>query len=268
MKDQRYEAIKHYARKKKEFTIEDLSRQLNVSVTTIRRDVTALAKEGLLCKRYGRILWSGDEMPPVQEEILSQPSRDSSATREEELRMARAAANLIEDNDCIYIESGSFCFPSLIKLIDKDNVTAVTSDLQIALCLLKNERLNTIVLGGYVWRGSYLLYGDITERALAGMHFHKYFTLPGSISESGDVMYFDAHTSSLRNALRQISEKTVLIAPKDRMGRTAFLKIGSLNDCSVIITNSSPEELPIPGDESTQVISVAEQEPPHSSPSL
>lgn len=257
MKDQRYEAIKLFASKKKTFTIEELATQLNVSITTIRRDVAVLAKEGSLKKYYGKIVWNGDvaddqegNMPPNVPQVLGK-------NRDIEIQLARAAADLVQDNDYIFIESGAFILPYMAKFINKKNVTAVTSDLQIAISLLKNERLNTIVLGGHVWRGSYLLYGDITERALMGMRFNKYFTLPGTITDAGDIMYFDAHTSGLRHLLRSISEKTIVIVERKRVGRSAFLKIGTLNECSTIVTDCPTQELPPISNSEVTIISLS-----------
>lgn len=252
MKDQRYESIKIYAKKKKRFTIQELADELNVSITTIRRDVTALAKEGYLTKYYGRIVWNGDS----PQDNLSSDDEMMANSRDEEIQMAHAAAELVEDGDYIFVESGAYFFPLFIKFINRKNVTAVTSDLQLAQCLLKNELLSVIVLGGYVWRGSYLLYGDITERSLGEMHFNKYFTMPGAIPDTGEVMYFDAHTGGIRNLLRKVSEQTILIVPKTRIGRSGFLNIGTLDNSDVVITNSPPNNLPPISNDKVKIIFV------------
>jgi len=257
LKDQRYEAIKVFAQKRKQFKIEELAEQLNVSITTIRRDVSALAKEGHLIKRYGKIIWNEQN----SSDDISSEKLVFNNSREDELLMAHAAAALVEDGDYIFVESGSYCFPAFIKLINKKNVTAVTSDLKIAQHLLENQSLNTIVLGGYVWKGSFLLYGDITERELSNMHFDKYFTFPGAISTSGEVMYFDAHTGGIRTLLRKLSDKTIILAKASRVGQNAFLSIGNLSDVDIIVTDCPLDELPPISNDHVTVISVSKNNP-------
>lgn len=246
MNDQRYESIKHYASTHDSFTIEELSKQLNVSVTTIRRDVAFLAKQGLVTKYYGKIVWNGTDKAQAHDkkDVTAESRGSAKAEKSMETRMARAAAALVEDNDYIFIESGAYVSALMAKYITKKNVTAVTSDLQIAISLLQNESLNVICLGGHAWRGSYLLYGDITERALSGMHFNKYFTLPGAITNNGDVMYYDSHTGGMRKLLRQVSDTVIVFSIKMRLGRSAFLTIGCVDDCDIIIAESPKEEFP------------------------
>jgi len=237
MKKQRHEAIKLYATNNKVFSIPEIADQLDVSVSTIRRDVEKLVQEGYLIKRYGSIMWNST--PMVNEFKYYEEISESFTTKE---AIAKKAAELVADNDFIFIDSSStLC--NMVKYLDQRNVTVVTADLKIAIELLKKENLTVIVLGGYAWPGTYTLSGDITEKAVEQMHFLKYFTTPGAISESGDVMYYNIQTSNLRKKLRQLSMKTYVIVEKERFLKTAFITVGKLDDYDCVITDCAADEI-------------------------
>ena len=87
----------------KSVTVQELTDELGVSESTIRRDITALSREGKLIKVFGGAV-ALDE-PPSSEE-LSVIVKES-INKDEKLRIAKYAASLIMPGDYVFIDSGT-----------------------------------------------------------------------------------------------------------------------------------------------------------------
>ena len=87
----------------KSVTVQKLTDELGVSESTIRRDITALSREGKLIKVFGGAV-ALDE-PPSSEE-LSVIVKES-INKDEKLRIAKYAASLIMPGDYVFIDSGT-----------------------------------------------------------------------------------------------------------------------------------------------------------------
>ena len=77
---------------------EALAEQFQTSEVTIRKDLTALEKSGLLLRRYGGAI-------ALPQEIVANSNEKSDSLRK--MAIAQAAAKLIKDHNRIIIDSGA-----------------------------------------------------------------------------------------------------------------------------------------------------------------
>ena len=81
--------------------IKDLAAELNISLSTVRRDVAALEQEGsVIVMRGGAVKYKAEDFdePVVKKKLIHS---------EEKEIIARKAAALVEDGDCVYVDSGT-----------------------------------------------------------------------------------------------------------------------------------------------------------------
>lgn len=215
--------------------ISDLAAHLGVSESTVRRDVEQLRRENRIAQNYGFIVPVGDSA-----NLYDDPALRQNVNMQVKTALAEQAAALVEDNDVIYIESGT----TLVKMAGKitaKNVTAVTSDIYIAVELSRIKGITVISTGGYIHSQSALMLGDIALHALRNLRFHKCFTSPGGIAEDGSVTYYNIQASEIRRQVFSASRQVILVAEKEKFARSAFVCDLTLPEVDVLITDGAPD---------------------------
>ena len=126
----------------KSVTVQELTDELGVSESTIRRDITALSREGKLIKVFGGAV-ALDE-PPSSEE-LSVIVKES-INKDEKLRIAKYAASLIMPGDYVFIDSGTTT-EYMIDYITEKHATYVTNAVSHAKDLVR-KGCKVLLIGG------------------------------------------------------------------------------------------------------------------------
>ena len=101
--EERYATILRILKEKQAVTVPELTRALCTSESTIRRDLTALHKRGMLYKVYGGATSIDSNYTAMEEDM---PTKSSRCT-EEKIAIARRAASLVTRKDFVYIDAGS-----------------------------------------------------------------------------------------------------------------------------------------------------------------
>ncbi|MPY81591.1 MAG: DeoR family transcriptional regulator [Actinophytocola sp.] len=117
-----------------------LAGDLGVSVSTIRRDLAALAGRGQVMRTYGGAVHS--------DAVVEKSWHDKElAYRAEKAAIARRAAELVQPGDTVLLDAGTTAGRLAHYLKDRDDVTVVTNGLS-ALFVLADSTADVIVLGG------------------------------------------------------------------------------------------------------------------------
>lgn len=234
-KNNRFVKIEEFAARHSAVTIAELAEYVGVSEATIRRDVTELIERGLLVRRYGSVSLAD----PRREQTYFENRRNQDVQIKQAL--ARRAAELVRDGDTIFIESGSTLY-YMVQYITANNVLAATADVSIAVELAKRTNIQTLMIGGYIWKGSYSVTGEFIEPMLEKLSFNKYFTSPACVGKNGELMYYTIQTSGLRELVAERSEETIVVADSSKFGRTGFVTNGNLSDIQILVTDRVPED--------------------------
>ena len=132
---ERYKNILDYLAERDAATVSELAQATGTSESTIRRDLVALDKEGRLRKVYGgaaainRTEGINEDEVKIREVMMP----------EEKEQIAAYAAQLINNDDFIYIDSGTTT-SRLIEHIGNTNATFVTNGIIHAQKLLSKEK--------------------------------------------------------------------------------------------------------------------------------
>lgn len=126
---ERRERILELVRANGAMALRDIATQVRASEVTVRRDVRALEAEGLIDRRRGGAALPGrlgHEQSYAQKTRLAAP---------EKLAIAKAAAQLVEDDDAVVLGAGSTTEALARELIGRQNLTVVTNSLLVAQVL-------------------------------------------------------------------------------------------------------------------------------------
>ncbi len=235
-KNKRIQEIEKFILAHKIATIADIANFLEVSESTARRDVEVMVQCGMVIQRHGSIL-SNNYKGQGSEYFWQRKSENV----EKKVIIGQYAAKLIPDNAAIFVEGGT-TLQEMVKQITTQNVSVVTPDLTIAMALAEKENVTTIVLGGYIWRGTYMLIGELAEQNIKKMHFTHYFTSPGAITTEGNLVYYNIQTSSIRKQAMTMAKSLIVLADSSKFGKTGFIENGTLANADVLVTDYLPDE--------------------------
>ncbi len=123
--EQRRDRLLELVRVRRFASLPELAERLDVSESTVRRDLDQLEKQGSAQRIHGGVLYTGAS-PKLPHFDAQQP-----AQWEQKRRIAAAAAGLIEDGDTILLDGGSTTY-ELARLLVGRPLHVVTTSLPVA----------------------------------------------------------------------------------------------------------------------------------------
>jgi len=221
----RRQMILDYMSGKEVVYLKDISEFLNSSISTIRRDLGSLEKEGLV-----KLLNGG--AATLQSRSYDLPvAKKSQINIEAKEIIAQKAADLVEDGDVIYIDSGTTTI-IMMKFLKKKKITIVTSGLAFPRDQLTPD-IKLIYLGGELLVDLESLVGTITEKQLLSMYFDKAFIGANGYCDQG-VFTFDLREARKKEIVMNQSRKAYLLVDTSKEGKRGFARAFGLEDCILI----------------------------------
>ncbi|SHG08191.1 transcriptional regulator, DeoR family [Flavobacterium segetis] len=209
----------------------DLCETHNVSAVTIRKDLNYLENEKLLHRMHGgaskKALYAFERNIDDKEEMQV----------EQKKQIAEEALKYISNSDYIILGSGSniHYLSQIIKGFHK--LTVLTPSLKVSLELCKEERVDTIQLGGDIRNSSTSAVGPIAEAILSQFSCNKLFLGTDGVHLEFGLSTSNALEAHLNQAMIDVAEKVIVLADSTKMNIRGFGKICNLNKIDVLITD-------------------------------
>ncbi|QEK12526.1 DeoR/GlpR transcriptional regulator [Crassaminicella thermophila] len=215
--------------------LHQLTETFNVSIYTIRRDLTALEKNGLLKKTHGGAVRveKSKWIPSIEE--------GKTEALNEKKKIAIKAAQFVDDGDTIML-MGSMISLLMIPIIKDKNITVVTNSLDVAKELSQIPNIETIVIGGRIknYKGNIL--GSRAINDLKNYHFDKAFIPCAGIKEDTGISTSTIDSSDFLKAVIDSSRKNIVIADYRKIGRITFANVCQLDKIHVLITDDKADK--------------------------
>jgi len=228
--DERRDKILELLQKDGRVLARDLADLFDMSIDSIRRDLTIMEEKGLLKRTHGGAI----PATKVRAAPLPPPLRYQEPSPQQQA-IAKYAASLIQEKDTVYIGSTSI-HHAMIPFLPDLSFTIVTNSIKVADALKDKESIDVYLVGGKVKNS-----GSITD-ALA-YTFMKQFSLDkcfitgGGISKNG-VSTSTPEVASLSSAVVEISRKTICLASPEKLGIDSFVKVVPVTAIDLLITSS------------------------------
>lgn len=239
----RQEAIIDILNKTKSASFKKLSDELNVSISTIRRDVLELEKQYPISITRGGAVYT--ENKRASGTGFNNDADDSNTEYEISLaNIGSKAINLINDGDTIIIDGGftSYQLAEAIKNSPDDlRISVITTSLDVAYALKdKIPSMNLIITGGE-FRGKYRsLTGLLAEDAIKKIKVNKAFISVSGITEEGFYTSMMSEVT-LRQCVCNISEQIIIMAHDKKFSNNSGFFVAPLEKINKIITNNKVE---------------------------
>ena len=227
---ERRQLITELIRKQRVVRLGDLCDRLQVSESTVRRDLQALEEEGVLKRSYGGATALGPAQVPGRDLGAMAPS-------DEERRIGAAAAGLIAAGETVFLGSGSTAMAVAEALAGRAGITVVTHALNVATHLTFHSQLTVIVTGGQVERGETALLGRLARLTLGELRADRAVIGVGGIQVPDGLTADSLPESELLRAAIDLVPRVTVVAPAAKWGHVGPAFLAPLEAIDTIVTS-------------------------------
>ena len=228
---QRRQAILAAVRAEDAAAADDLARQFDVSVETIRRDLRALHSEGLLERVYG-----GATRPSGRSDEGSFTARSS---RNVDLKRAIAAlaASLVEPDDTIVIDVGTTALEVARMLPAAFRGRVLTNSVAAAMALGDRPGIDLLLCGGQVRAGDGACSGAHAEAFFDEFYADKAFLGSGGVHAAAGLTDYYPPEVVVRRTIIAHTASSYVLADSSKLGTIAVHRVCALDSITAVVTD-------------------------------
>ncbi|MCX4801003.1 DeoR/GlpR family DNA-binding transcription regulator [Streptomyces sp. NBC_01214] len=230
--ERRHEILR-LAREAGSVDVLSLADRFQVTAETVRRDLTALDRSGLLRRVHGGAIPAGrlDFEPDLTE-------REATAA-DEKHRIAAAALTELPDGGSVVLDAGS-TIARLAAAIPVDvALTVVTHALPVAARLADHTGIDLHLVGGRVRHRTRAAVDAWALRAYAEIRADVLFLATNGFTEAeGGLTTPDLGEAAVKRAAMTAARRVVLLADSAKAGQEHFARFGSFADVDLLITDT------------------------------
>ncbi len=172
--ESRQEKILQMIRESGKISVRQLYDTFGMSVVTIRNDLILLEEQGLIIRTHGGAIAVQDKDTKDEGTITPFDLREEN-NFDIKQRIGKAAAELVNDGEVIFIDGGTTASEMRHYLKDKRDITIITPSIVVTYWLAVTTNLNVYVLNGFFRRSSYSTTGIPAMDFLADWNLSKAF---------------------------------------------------------------------------------------------
>lgn len=239
LQSKRFEIILNKLKKKGEVQVTTLSKELNISESTIRRDLLDLHLQGKLVRVHGgatlgdvKQIFSDSYELQMEERMMLQP--------EEKKKVAKQAEKFIQDGQCVFIDGGT----STVNIIDElqyRDVKIVTNS-ELIIKRLNNPVAQITLLGGDYLEKYKMTVGPLALNGIQQFNFDACFLSCAGIDFDDNMSYTaELHTLEIKKQAMKQSLHHYLLVDHSKVGVKGFCNFEKLDQFDGILIDETNE---------------------------
>ncbi len=209
----------------------DLAAHLGISTATLRRDLAALERRGLVERTWG----GARVRSPIN--YLEDFARVAAEQAEAKRQIAARAATLVEAGMVIGLSGGTTC-TELARWLRGKAVTVVTNAINVATELYNHGRTKVIVIGGALNAYSYELVGEMVHVALREVRVDLCFLGCSGVTADFGFSMRDHPEAAVARHFLAVSQRAVVVADHSKVGRTTLARFAPLTRVERLVTDA------------------------------
>ena len=234
LKEERHNLIMREVNLHNKVLSADLSRLLDVSEDTIRRDFKELIDAGKILKVHGGAVSPSFHFPHnMQSDVYA---------REAKQAIAEKAKSFLKKDITVLIEGGTTII-ELAKAISKDlRATFFVLSPQVAIALSDHEKLDVISIGGKLSKNSNVHTGASVINQLAEIKVDLCIIGANGLSVADGLTDSDWEIVQIIKAMMRSSQKVAVLSISEKLNTTQRLKVCDLQAVDYLITELPPDD--------------------------
>lgn len=206
------------------------------SESTIRRDLSQLEEENKLKRVHGgaaKLHQKGEE-PSILEK--------SSINLDAKTTIAGAAARLVMDGDCIFLDAGTTTY-QMIPFLEGKRITVVTNGFAHIQALM-DKGISTYIVGGFMKNKTGAIIGRKATESLEAYNFDKAFIGANGVHLKSGYTTPDPEEAAVKSLAMKLAQEAYVLADESKINEVTFSKVGALKEAVIITNHMDPDLIP------------------------
>ena len=214
-------------------SVDELATRFAVTPQTIRRDLNELCDSRVLTRVHGGAIIASSV------ENLAYEARKLVAGEQKRL-IGQAAAGMIPNNSSLFINLGTTTEEVARALSGRTGLLVVTNNINVATELYRNRSIEVVVAGGNIRASDGGIVGHMAVELIR--HYRVDLAVIGTsaIDETGALLDYDVREVQVSRAIMENARRVMLVADGSKFARRAPVRIASLADIDVLVTDRLP----------------------------
>ena len=209
----------------------ELSRALDVSIDTVRRDLRELAEGGLVQRVHGGAL------PPIAgARPYAVRSEQSTAAKE---AIARRAVSMLHDDQVILLDAGTTTLEVARHLRPELRATVITNSPAIALVLAEHPHVEVAMLGGILAKEPRAVVGAETVEALRSIRADVLVLGVCSLHPEIGITVLELEESHVKRAMVASAADVIAVSAADKLGSAGPYVVGPIDELTHLVVERS-----------------------------
>ncbi len=228
----RQRSIMEFIREHGSVQVDDLSEHLQVTPQTIRRDLNQLYDLELVQRIRG-----GAVIKKTIENLGYGARKILMA--DEKTEIAKLTAGIIPDNSSMFINLGTTTEQVAEYLVKRNSILVITNNINVASILWPCRNIEVMIAGGMIRHSDGGIVGTSTEEFID--RFKPDFAIIGcsAIDTTGEFLDYDLREVRVTQAIIRQARSVILVADSMKLKRSAPVKVGTLADIDILVTDDS-----------------------------
>lgn len=231
---ERHQEILRLAREAGRVDVLSLADRFQVTAETVRRDLKALDRAGLVRRVHGGAIPAGRLDLDLEPDLTE---REATAAEEKD-RIAAAALAELPDGGSVVLDAGSTVARLAAGIPVDIALTVVTHALPVAARLADHTGIDLHLVGGRVRHRTRAAVDGWALRAYAEIRADVLFLATNGFSADGGLTTPDLAEAAVKRAAIGAARRVVLLADSAKAGQEHFARFGSFADVDLLITDT------------------------------
>lgn len=230
---ERHDRIIDLVQARGRLAVDELALLLTASRETIRRDLHALARRGLIRKFHG-----GAELPLVEGEGSF---RDRMLVNAQAKRIvARLAAPLFAPGTSLFVDTGTTTLYFAEALAQQAGLTVITNSAQIAATLGREGRHRVYLLGGEYRADGAETLGALAVAQIRAFRAQHVVLAIGALDAVAGITDYALEEAEVARAMLARGGALTVLADASKLGRTALFEVAPLARIARLVSDRPP----------------------------
>jgi DeoR family transcriptional regulator, fructose operon transcriptional repressor len=234
--EERKQRIVLFVEKNSRASVQELSQELGVSESTVRRDLKELEEAKLLKRTHGGAV----SLQSVNFEATYPDKEDR--LLDEKQRIARKAVEMIQEGDAILLDAGTTTLQIAKELRAFSNIKVITNSIMALNELRDCRNIEVSITGGMLRPDTLAFVGPMTERSLEMVRVDKTFLATNGLDLREGITTPNMLEAATKRKMISVAKQVILLADHSKLGQVSFCKVADVTEMDHCIIDSGASD--------------------------
>nr|WP_256719056.1 DeoR/GlpR family DNA-binding transcription regulator [Paenibacillus odorifer] len=234
--EERKQKIVLFVEKNSRASVQELSQEMGVSESTVRRDLKELEEAKLLKRTHGGAV----SLQSVNFEAAYPDKEDH--LLDEKQRIARKAVEMIQEGDAILLDAGTTTLQIARELKNFSNIKVITNSIMALNELRDCRNIEVSITGGMLRPDTMAFVGPMTERSLDMVRVDKTFLATNGLDLREGITTPNMLEAATKRKMIAVAKQVILLADHSKLGQVSFSKVADVTEMDHCIIDSGASD--------------------------